>query len=113
MPIVLFQYNACRIAKYDTSMRLINEVHNMQTRYKTEYNVQNINTQTMRSRLHTVLVITHITQPTKYLMASSAETSPLSTTPFLLVQNLFSEWITLTDNMWPKSNDAKLHHYNR
>ena len=39
--VVLFQYNACIIANYDTSMRLINEVHNIQTRYKTEYEMQN------------------------------------------------------------------------
>ena len=49
MPVVLFRYNACIIAKYDTSMRLINEVHNMQTRYKTDYNMPKISTKTMRS----------------------------------------------------------------
>ena len=59
MPIVLFQYNACIIAKYDTCMRLINKVHSMQKSYKTEYNMQNMNTHTMRSLLHTILVITH------------------------------------------------------
>ena len=38
--VVLFQYNACIIANYDTIMRMINEVHNIQTRYKTEYEMQ-------------------------------------------------------------------------
>ena len=47
---------ACIVAKYDASMRLINEVHKMQTGYKTDYDMQKINTQTMT--LHTVLVIT-------------------------------------------------------
>ena len=39
MPIALFQYMLVYKAKYDTSMRLINEVQNIQTSYKTEYDM--------------------------------------------------------------------------
>ena len=32
---------------------------------------------------------------------------PTPIPPFLLAQNLSSKWIAPTDNMWPKSDDAK------
>ena len=43
--------------------------------------------------------------------APRAETrQPPPIPPFLLVQNLSSKQIAPTDNMWPKSNNAKWHH---
>ena len=58
MPIVLFQYNACILAEYGTSMRLINKVHSMQ-KY-TEYDMQNIYTHYEITFTYNInLVITH------------------------------------------------------
>ena len=69
--------------------------------------------QESRQMAHPSLTKAFLQPATTATMCCQAEwcTHPLPpVTPFLLAQNLSSKWIVPTDNMWPKSDNAKRHH---